>query len=186
MCLCALVPMATLAQVWLGGEMGVSLSNPTLGSHDMGSNNSVTLTPEAGLPLGEQWAVALRIGFTHHDNSEVMLAGQTAYGNSNRLSLEPFARYTFWQKGNFRFFVDGGLHFSSLSISNYEHPLYSLGVGISPGLRMVISNRFGLTGHLGSMGYDHPWMKERGMTLQDNHFFFNLFDDISLGAYCNL
>lgn len=179
------------AQIWLGGEIGVSTNKTTLGSDQMNSSSSIEIAPEVGYTLSDRWAVALRLGYTHLNNHEVQLIDITVTGNCNQLSIEPFVRYTVLRANIVSFFVDGGLHYSALYKSGYDAPLNTIGASIRPGVSVALGKTVSLVGHLGSIGYDHSWMKyrgeldwipEQGKTLKDNAFNFRLLGSVSFGV----
>ena len=179
------------AQIWLGGEIGVSTNKTTLGSDQMNSSSCIEIAPEVGYSLNDRWAVALRVGYTHLNNYEIQLIDITTMGNCNQFSIEPFVRYTAFRANNVSFFFDGGVHYSALHKSGYDSPLNNLGIGIRPGVSLALGKTVSLVGHLGSIGYDHSWMKyrgnanwipEQGKTLKDNAVNFRLLGSVSFGV----
>ena len=179
------------AQLWLGGEIGVSINNTKLGSDQMNNSSFIKIAPEAGYGLNDRWAVGLRLGYTHLTNHEVQFIDITAMGNCNQFSVEPFARYTVFQTNTVSFFVDGGVSYSALYKSGYDSPMNNFGVGIRPGVSLALGKTVSIVGHLGDIGYDHSWMDFHGnsdwalkqsKTLKSNAFNFRLLGSISLGA----
>ena len=179
------------AQIWLGGEIGLSTNKTTLGSDYLNSSASIAITPEVGYRLNDRWAVALRLGYNHLRNHEVQLIDITVTGNCNQLSVEPFARYTILRANTIALFIDGGIHYSALYKYGYDSPLNNFGIGIRPGVSLALSNTVSLVGHLGNMGYDYSWMKYRGnadwipkqgKTLKDHAFNFQLLGNVCFGA----
>ena len=189
--LMTLVSFTANAQIWLGGEIGVSTNKTTLDGDQMNNSSFIEIAPEIGYAFNDRWAVALRMGYTHLNNYEVQLIDITTMGNCNQFSIEPFARYTVFRANNVSFFIDGGVHYSTLHKSGYDSPLNSLGIGIRPGVSLALGKTVSLVGHLGDIGYDHSWMKYHGnsdwvlkqsKTLKDNAFNFRLLGSVSLGV----
>lgn len=179
------------AQIWLGGEIGVSTNKTTLGNDQMNSSSCIEIAPEVGYSLNERWAIALLIGYAHLNNHEVQLIDITTMGNCNQLSIKPFVRYTILHSDNVSLFIDGGIHYSALYKSGYDSPLNDLGIGIRPGVSLALGKTVSLVGHLGNIGYDHSWMKYRGdsnwipkqgKTLKSNAFNFCLLGSVSFGV----
>lgn len=193
--LITLISFTANAQIWLGGEIGVSTNKTTLGSNQMNTSSCIEIAPEVGYSLNDRWAVALRVGYTHLNNHEVQLIDITTMGNCNQLSIEPFVRYTALHVSNISFFIDGGIHYSALYKSGYDSPLNNLGISIRPGASLSLSKTVSLIGHLGNIGYDHSWMKYRGdsdwipqqgKTLKDNAFNFHLLGSIGFGVIIHI
>lgn len=177
---------ASQAQIWIGGGLSVKTSSTTLGSYHMGTNNTIAVTPEVGYCLSDIWAVGLRIGYAHYDDAETVLIDQTLMGQSNEFSVAPFVRYTFYQTGAFSFFADGALAYRAIHKSGYDSNMNTLGLNIGPGVQMAINKKVGLTARMGFAGYEHSWMKDRGMKLKNNRFSLDVFSDFTFGAYFNL
>lgn len=181
-----LVSLHAKAQFWIGGELEVKVGSTSLGSYKIENDNSVEIKPEIGWQFSDKWAVALRLGYAHFDNGEAQLVDQKVVGNFNQFTIQPFSRYVFYRTGNFSFFADGGISFSMLNKSNYDHSLFNIGLGISPGLRFAINDKVGLTGHLGNISYNHYWMEYIGRKLYNDTFKISIFDSVSLGVCFNL
>lgn len=193
--LLGLLALTASAQTWLSGEMRYRFSNTALSGESMDANTNFGLTAEAGHYLNSQWALGVVLGFTHYEGGEVKLVDQTVIGTGNELLVRPFARYVLYRTGRFTFFADGGVHYKMLKMESFSSPLHTLGLGVSPGLSLSISDRIGLVTHLGSAGFDHSWMKNRSnytwmkpqaLTLTNNTLSFDLFDSLSFGVYVHL
>lgn len=173
------------AKIWLGGEMTLNTHSTSRAGYLLNSGTQFEISPEVGYYVSDKLSIGLSISLAHIDNAEVHVIDQKAYGTYNEWSVIPFLRYTYYRIGNFSFYADGGAYYNALVKSGEDETLHGVGLGIRPGLAYAISDKVGLTGHLGSVGYDYQWMKENGQTLTNNAFCFNIFGSISFGAYIN-
>lgn len=183
--LMVLSSLSASARIWLGGEMALKTSSTSRASYLLGSGTWFEISPEVGYYISPKWSVALRIGYAHTSDSEVQLIDQKMYGTYNQVSVSSFVRYTYYRTGKFSFFADAAVGYSFLKKVYTDPTLQCISIGVRPGLAFAISPRVGLTGHLGSIGYDHQWMREKGQTLTNDTFHFNIFSSISFGAYVN-
>lgn len=172
------------AKIWLGGELGLKTSKTSNASYTLNSSTSVEISPEIGKYINDKWAMGIRLGYAHHDNAEIEFIDTKVFGKSDQIRFSPFVRYTYYSTGNFRFYVDGGVGYSAL-FQEEEKPLHNVGIFLQPGLSYAINDKVGLTGHLGSIGYEHYWMKRNGTTLTNNTFNLNIFGGVSFGIYVN-
>ncbi len=180
------VAVSMPAKIWIGGSLSINTSNTSLGSYNLDANNSIEVSPEIGYVLSGKWALGLRIGYAHYDNAETTMIDQTVAGQSNQFSVSPFVRYTFHRAGSFSFYADGSVDYLSTSKSGYDSNMNTLGAAVCPGMNYAINDRLGLTAHLGSLGYQHSWMKDRGIKLKNDAFNFNIFGSFAFGVYVNL
>lgn len=169
MTLAAVAVAATMnAQTWVGGSLGFSTS------HTNGAEKNVkhfSIAPEVGYNLNDQWAVAVALEYTHHN------------GVSNTWSVKPYARYTFLKAGDFSFFADGGLDYSTTHTNGVENNANSFGVFVIPGISYAISEKVGLVAQLGEgLTYTHSWTKD---SYRKNRLALDLSNVITFGAYYN-
>lgn len=178
MTLAAVAVAATMnAQVWMGGELTIS------GSHTNGSDNTdkvFTIAPEIGYNLNDNFAVAVKLGFSHASTKEI--AGN-AFSNVNAYSVNPYVRYNFVKAGNFAAFVDGGIGYTTLHVQGADKNFNQVGVSVVPGISYAVSEKVGLVAHLGEgLYFKHTWLKD---AVRNNSYGLNLFNGISFGAYYN-
>jgi hypothetical protein len=202
MAVMAVAALSANAQVWICGEVGFNTSTNTVKvagvSSDKTTNNFV-IAPEIGYNLNEKWAVAMKIGYVHAGNNEEIKELINNYGvlpfnlgstTTNAFTINPYARYTFVKAGNFSFFVDGGVGYSSVHVnglSDYMKNINLIKVGINPGVTYAISPKVSLVAHVGDLSYQNMWSKAKNVDLKVSQGKFNigLWNSISFGAYYN-
>lgn len=142
----ALMSFAASAQVWVGGSLGLQITDPDYeGSKSI---TTFTISPEVGYTLNDNWDIAIAINESYASQD-----GESA----NSISVEPYARYTFAKSGIASFFIDGGVGFGSTEISNdgdwLDKSQTQWYIGVRPGLKLTISDNIGLVTKLGFLGY---------------------------------
>ena len=85
--------------------------------------------------------------------------------NTNSWGINPYARYFAISKGNFGFYLQGGVSYVSYgddvhlyqNIDDEEYLLIknTFYVGINPGISYKLGERFRLTAAFGNLGYTH-------------------------------
>lgn len=174
--------LAASAQVWIGGELYFKSNSASLGGLEVNSNKSLGILPEVGYQLNDKWAVALKAEYSHSNDGTVSLTDQTLTGNINKFSVIPFVRYTIYKTNNFSFLLDGGVGYSLLDISGYNN-VNSFSVAVSPALAYDLNDHWGLTAHLGRVGYEHQWTEIRKEKLKNNDFSFDIFGGLTFGIH---
>lgn len=182
--------VAANAQFWMGGNMTLVTDKASLGDYDE-SNTSFGIAPEMGYDFGDRWSVAMSIGYSHDGDYTLNYYGQTLRGASNMFTINPYVRYKFVHRGNFCFFLDGGLDYSTRHIngtSDLVGNMNSVGISFRPGISYAISPRVGLVAHMGELGYAHDWMDVKTIddTIMHDKFILGITNSISFGAYVNL
>ena len=156
------------AQTWIGGELG--FNSTTYKSGDVKETvSNVTISPEIGYNLNENWAVAAKIEFSHFED------GNT--GNS--VGFNPYVRYTFAKTGNLSFFIDGGLFWTNIHYKGDDKNANNFGIGFNPGLAYSISKKVSLVAHIGDFSYNHYKFYDTKI----DRFNLGLDNSISFGAY---
>ena len=131
------------AQVWIGGGLGAQINK---------DNTYLTVSPEIGYALNNQWQLALGAGYTL-DN--------TNFGTANMLSLEPYVRYVATTIGDkFSLFFDLTGDFGLIDASGWAATL-------RPGIAWMATEHWTAAFRFGFAGYDH------GFYGFDNGFYMN-------------
>ena len=138
--LTALVAIASItanAQVWVGGQLGFSVTNP---NDDADKNlTEFTIAPEIGYSLSDKWDIAIALGDKYSKPED--------FDATNDFFVNPYARYTFFQTGKVGFFLDGGFR-----IQAGDSPT-QWGVGLRPGVKFAASDKVTFVASFGGLGY---------------------------------
>ena len=132
------------AQVWIGGGLGAQINK---------ENTNLTISPEIGYAINNQWQLALGAGYTFDK-----LNGSNTI---NMLALEPYVRYVATTIGDkFSLFFDLTGDFGLIDASGWAATL-------RPGIAWMATEHWTAAFRFGFMGYDH------GYYGADNGFFMN-------------
>lgn len=178
------------AQVWLGGELGLSINDAssTIDDRDYTSTmQRYTFSPKVGYDLNDHFAVGLHVGFSYSffDNSRTS-GGQTDESSytDRVLSLFPFVRYSFAEWHKVRFFVDGGVGYDyTFNGASTYSPQKRYYAALKPGITYPLNDRFGLIAHLGELSYSRTEIEKSDPY---NEFNFNLINDLQFGFFVRL
>lgn len=175
----AVAAVSANAQWYIGGSFGLNFNKV---NKDVDSQTTLTIAPEIGYNINDNWAVGAQVGFNManqlHNATEANLTG-------TGFTIAPYARYTFAKTGIASFFADGYVAFAS---SNYEGRVkYDesgsiFSIGVRPGISLKASDKVSLVAILGNIGYtkasdDLGGGSNFGINADNN--------DISLGVYYN-
>lgn len=168
--LVAVCAMTVNAQVWVGGSLGFDVKDYE-GSDE--SQSTISLKPEVGYTLNDNWDVAVALGFTSISNADGVKDK-----NLTEFTINPYARYTFAKAGIASFFVDGGLSYGSVKPKGGDAQS-TFTISVRPGVKVALSEKIGLVSHLGSLGYK---------TVEDSYNQFGLGVDnmVDFGIYFGL
>lgn len=137
--LTALVAIASItanAQVWVGGQLGFSVTNNDATDKNL---TEFTIAPEIGYSLSDKWDIAIALGDKYFKPED--------FDATNDFFVNPYARYTFFQTGKVGFFLDGGF-----SIQAGDSPT-QWGVGLRPGVKFAASDKVTFVASFGGLGY---------------------------------
>ena len=157
------------AQFWIGGSLGLEFVKP-----DYEGSKTITtfsFAPELGFAGNEKvdFVLALNESLINYD-------GTTA----NSISVEPYIRYTFAKAGIVSLFIDGGFGVGYTEFSDYdflEESQIRFHIGFRPGIKLSLTEKFGLSAKLGFVGYEK-------IVSSYDAFGFNLNNNsLSFGAY---
>ena len=185
MTLAAVCVAATMnAQVYVGGEIGFETT-----SQDGVSNSSLTLMPEIGYNLDENWAVGISFGFgqVSRDVTTTVTNGQntttvTATQKDKRFIINPYARYTFLKLDKVNVFIDGGLSYAHYDNAGSKNNQF--GIGVRPGVAVNLNDKLSFVSHFGWLGYKNSKDDYEGAKAA-NTFGFDLNSKVSFGMYYN-
>lgn len=178
----AMLAMTANAQVFVGGEMGLSTNKTTVDGDKLSSGTTFTLAPMIGYELDNEWAVAVRLGYGYDSNSTYTFGDVKLTGTTNTFTINPFVRYKFVRKGNFFAYIDGGVKFSSVHNNGVDDNLNQFRVGLNPGIGYKIAKNVSLTASLGDLSYAYTWRDE----VKNNAFNLSLTDNVSFGVQFDL
>lgn len=143
------------AQLYLGGSV-------EFWRNDNADMTTVSVLPEVGYNINNQWAVGTTLGFSY----------QKVTGLSNySFGIAPYARYMF-RMGIASLFVDQG--FGIYKPKNHD---LAFEIGLRPGLIVRLTDRFSLVGKFGFAGYQENYnvwgdkSKDYGLILSNNLSF---------------
>ncbi len=132
----AVFTITAQAQIYVGGSFGIT--------HN--SNSDITtfsITPEVGYNFNDNWAFAAELGYTHNNGEN---------SNVNSFHVAPYARWSFFNKGMFRLFVDGGLGFSTSKTTDHDRK-NGFEIGIKPGIALDLTKNFSFIAKYGFLGF---------------------------------
>lgn len=163
-----LLSMTLNAQVYVGGNLGLSLSRDVRrGNLGISGTNQLSVAPEVGYTFNKYLSMGASVGYSLRE------------GESYSLSVAPYFRYTFVQWEHFGLFVDALYEYTTLLQSSPSR-INLWKAGLAPGIKVPITPKCGLTTRIAFIG----WKSFMGQT-----FFYptvNVINSASLGFYCYL
>lgn len=179
----AIMTLSASAQNWyVGGSLGVGKVTTGDGD-DKVSTTAVSVLPEVGYNLNENWAVGTTIGVTHTSTEGHKY---TAFG------IAPYARYTYFRADIVSLFVDGGFGFSTgknkykdddVEISSKSTNTFE--IGFKPGVALTVNEKFGFVAHVGFLGYRGANKAAKAAGEPEAWGLSLKGDDLSIGFYYN-
>ena len=137
------------AQVWVGGGLGASIQK---------NHTSLSLAPEVGYAINNQWQVALGAGYGFNQ-TKVDVLGETVTNNTNTLALQPYVRYVATTIGKFSLFFDLCGDFGLLDDAR------EYAVTLQPGIAWMATDHWTAAFRFGKVGYDHNFYGTDGFLL---------------------
>lgn len=134
LCISAFV-LTAKAQVYVGGSFGITHN----GNSDV---TTFTINPEIGYVFSDKWSFAAELGYTH----------KNAKANINSFHVAPYARWSFFNKGMFRLFIDGGLGFSTSKVEDGDRK-NGFEIGLKPGIALDLTKNFSFVTKYGFLGF---------------------------------
>jgi hypothetical protein len=124
------------AQAYLGGSLGVWRNSDA-------ETTTVTIAPEVGYNLSEQWAIGVALDYTH---------GKVDKLSANSFAIAPYARFTYYENGMVRLFVDGGFGVSTYKYTGSDS-VTGEEIGLKPGISLKLSDKFNFVAKCGFLGW---------------------------------
>ena len=137
------------AQVWVGGGLGASIQK---------NHTSLSIAPEIGYAINDQWQVALGAGYGFNQ-TKVDVLGETITTNTNTLALQPYVRYVATTVGKFSLCFDLCGDFGLLDDAR------DYAVTIQPGIAWMATDHWTAAFRFGKVGYDHNFYGTDGFLL---------------------
>ena len=137
------------AQVWVGGGLGASIQK---------NHTSLSIAPEIGYAINDQWQVALGAGYGFNQ-TKVDVLGETITTNTNTLALQPYVRYVATTIGKFSLFFDLCGDFGLLDDAR------DYAVTLQPGIAWMATDHWTAAFRFGKVGYDHNFYGTDGFLL---------------------
>ena len=152
------------AQVYVGGSIGfTSVKNGD-------SQTEFKFVPEIGYNFNDQWAAGIKVGY--QDGYADMDYDFQQYKGLKILTINPYARYTFLKSNLVSLFIDGGLEYSKIDGNDDAE----LGIGLTPGLALNLSDKLSFVTHVGFIGYkSYGDVNKFGLDLDGNNLTFGLY-----------
>jgi opacity protein-like surface antigen len=137
------------AQVWVGGGLGASIQK---------NHTSLSIAPEVGYAINDQWQVALGAGYGFNQ-TKVDVLGETITTNTNTLALQPYVRYVATTVGKFSLFFDLCGDFGLLDDAR------DYAVTLQPGIAWMATDHWTAAFRFGKVGYDHNFYGTDGFLM---------------------
>lgn len=138
------------AQVWVGGGLGANIQK---------NYTNLSIAPEVGYAINNQWQVALGAGY-QFTQTKVDVLGETLTANTNKLALQPYVRYVATTIGEkFSLFVDLCGDFGLLDDTR------DYAVTLQPGIAWMATDHWTAAFRFGKVGYDHNFYGTDGFLM---------------------
>ena len=179
------------AQVFVGGSIGVGLSNNKTSDGDKRSQNfNIGIAPEAGYSINDKIDVGLGLMFNYQNQKSWMLPGNNDLVSKNNVyswAITPFAQYHFAKWKKFDFLLRGTAMFGS-NFYNDIMPFYYR-FSVAPLVHFAVNDHFVLFTNLNfiSLNLGGSFTKDVGRSFNfsfgaDTGDAFNL-GDIRVGFF---
>lgn len=149
----AAVSLSACAQSWwVDGQLSANHSK-----HGDLKNTSVAFLPEVGYNLGD-WDFAAQIGMAYSRQKDDAI-GHSIHGAS--FKFNPFVRYTFAWIGQVGFYADLAGQFQTGKFFDADVAGDQIidgtlwGVGLKPGVKLLLNDSLSVNAALGFIGYKH-------------------------------
>ncbi|KKB51938.1 hypothetical protein HMPREF1212_02676 [Parabacteroides sp. HGS0025] len=141
------------AQIYVGGSFNLT--------HNKNADlTNFTIAPEVGYNLNKTWAIAAEIGYTHLKEKGI---------KANAFNFAPYARFSFFERGIVRLFLDGGVGISTSKVEGNDSN-NGFEIGIKPGIALEICKNLTFVTKYGFAGY------------RDDYKYSNSTSGVSLGS----
>ncbi len=134
----ALAVPAMAENMWIGGSLGYSNTNPKEGD----STTSWTIEPEFGISLDEKLDLGIDLGYSYDENGWDELTGLD--GKMTTIGIAPFVRYKMFEIGDFAFLAKGSIFYASTKLDDADVDVKSYGLRIAPVVTYSINERWSI------------------------------------------
>lgn len=175
----AVVAVSASAQVYLGGNFGVSSQKV----NDNDSKTAYAVLPEIGYNLNNDWAIGTTVGFGK--GNPMSIIESNSVGLRNYFTVQPYARYTFVHSKYVNVFADLGFGYT-----HYNHAdaattsINAWQVGLKPGVEVNLNERLSFVAHVGMLGWQQAKYKDSDSKVQEWGADFN-GNNLTFGLYYN-
>lgn len=155
----ALGVISMQAQVYVGGSFGFWYND------DVTEKTTFSISPEVGYHLNHKWALGVSLGLVQEKVDEAKATG---------FAIAPYARFSFYDQGMVRLFVDGGFGYSTISHKDADNT-NGFEVGLKPGIALKLNDHFNLIGKIGFLGYRDDYIvgaSGQGLALSSEELTF--------------
>ncbi len=182
------------AQFWAGGSLGFNMTNYDFDGAE--TQMDFNLAPTVGYALSDNLEVGLSFSYGMTNN---MYGIKDA--DWSKISITPFARYTFLQEGKIGLFVDGMIGYEKfgddISVAGPTYNEYfhdpitynreigdgsQIKVGVAPGVKIALTDELTLASTFGFFGFSHHAGTDTG-TVDNNKFGIDANTTFSFGLY---
>lgn len=133
--------LAVSAQGWYtGGEVGFWRDKEM-------KSTSFSVVPDFGYSFNSHWSAGAKLGFHHVSEPKTSI-----------LTIDVYARYTYYTKGIVSLYADGGAGFGTIDAEGFQ-------VGITPGIAVQLNDHFSVLATVGYLGYRDKYLGESGFGL---------------------
>lgn len=157
-------------RIYVGGEVGLSYLDDT-------DVSSIKIAPTIGYKLNNKWDIGAYIGYTYMQENG---GDKTSYS----VSIAPYARYYFMEKGLFQLFLDmgAGYSYSDMAFANIQRDNRNgFEVGFKPGFAIKLHDKIRLTTKIAFVGYRKDYLT------YDNGYFGTIsLNNLDFGLIINL
>lgn len=146
----AIATLSVKAQgVYTGGSLGVW-------HNDDADRTSITIAPEVGYNFNEKWSLGVALDYTH----ETLKITDSKKATINKFAIAPYVRYSYFEKGIVRLFLDGGFGIATVKYGDSKSNENGFNVGITPGLSIKLAEHFNFITKVGFLGYQEDYFEE--------------------------
>lgn len=163
--------LVAVAAISMNAQDVYMAGNVSMWRNDDANTTSFKIAPEIGYNLSEEWSIGSEFGYMYDYVNK---------SKTNTFSVAPYARYSYYNNGSVRLFLDGGFGFSTTKVKGHDSE-NGYQIGLKPGIAVKLNDHFSVLAKVGFIGYNDDY----GTVSSRRHGFgFDLNgDDLSLGIH---
>ena len=173
----ACIAVAANAQVYLGGSVGIATSKKNGGKEV----TTYQILPEIGYKINKSWAIGTVFGWGKGNPVEIEDESR------NKVSFEPYIRYTFAHSKYVDAFIDGGFgytHYNNAHTPRRTPSYDEWSAGLKPGIAVNLNKKVSFVAHMGFAGWKSK--KTDGEDKDEHVLGLNLnASNVTFGVYYN-